>query len=444
MKYIRNATALAAALFLAAPLTVFGSVSSADIQTLDTTAKASLSSAAGMSNGAWIPTTGSAAVSSDDGYAGEYVLFGIGDENINFQGKKVVVTNVGDTEGSIILNSDGTGAVIDSTAGVEEPLNTWSVTDGEIYMLGDNYEFTGTLEDGIIKIGTDMPYYFALKGMDLSSYTIVEGVDFVKACMAGTYYLTKETMADGSVFLNRTQVSCNILRGFGEPSLKLYEDGTGALDVGDHQDITWNENAMTLNGQEYALTREGRSITIDMKDYTMEFTYIPEGETYLKLNWDEVADSVQAEYPGKFLSLGESGLKYYVPSSYAPRELTEEDLADDMVSNNVEEIDIDDDGYWDNDIYAYYYYLADDTYESVAEWLEEDSGLTWYPVNINGLEFLCWENYNEEVDTHSFWFCTFHENGYETDVIYRTQHTLINDDYRAFVYKMAAGILADA
>ena len=87
MKYIRNATALAAALFLAAPLTVCGSVCSANIQTLDTPAKASLSSADGMSNGAWIPSTGSAAVSSEDGYAGEYILFGIGGEHINFQSK---------------------------------------------------------------------------------------------------------------------------------------------------------------------------------------------------------------------------------------------------------------------------------------------------------------------------------------------------------------------
>ena len=449
MKHIKTFTALAAALFLAASLTACGSSHSADAQTLNTPAKASLSAAADTAGEAEVSSNGSEEGLSPEDYAGEYIMFGLGDTYTNFQNKKVVVDSTNIESGSVILYSDGTGLLVGGD--IEEPATEWSVNDGSISVIYADSEFTGTISDGVIMLASGSyseSYYFALEGADISSYSIVDDDDYEMLCMAGTYYLTNETLDDGSTFLNRTQISWNVLNGLGEASLKLYEDGTGALDVGDHRDITWDSESIILNDEEYYFDREECVITLDMPDYTMEFTYIGEGDIYLQLTLDEVADSV-VEIPGNFYPIGESGLKYYVPNSYAMRELTEEDIADDLVSNFVEEVDINDNDYYDNDIYAYHYKAYEENdlpdLEELLDYMETRDGvLNSFLIIINGIEFGCSEIVYEDTDEHLFLFRTCHDNGFITDIKYRTEQSIMTDAFRSLVYKLASAIYPDA
>ncbi len=446
MKHIKTFTALSAAIFLAASLTVCGISYPADAKTLNTPAKASPAAASGAIGKSLVPSSDPEEDPSLADYAGEYTMFGLGDSYTNFRNKKVVVDSEGLVSGSVILDSDGTGLLVDGD--IKEPVTKWAVNDGSISIAaGPSFEFTGTIDDGVIMLAPQSyneTYYFALEGADLSAYSIVSEDDYEMMCMAGTYYLTNETMDDGSTFLNRTQISWNVLNGLGEASLKLYEDGTGALDVGDHRDIEWDSESIILNDEEYYFDYGEGVITLDMLDYTLEFTYIAEDEIYLQLTLDEVSDSV-AEIPGGFYPIGGSGLKYYVPNAYVMRELTEEDIADDLVSNFVEETDINDNDYYDNDIFAYHYPVYEENdlpdLEETLEYMGTRDGVVdCFPIIINGIEFGCSETVHEDTDEHIFLFRTVHSNGYVTDIKYRTEESIMSDEFRSLAFKLASAI----
>ena len=445
MKHIKTFTALSAAIFLAASLTVCGISYPAGAQTLNTPSIASPAAASGAIGKSLVPSSDPEEDPLLAEYAGEYIMFGLGDTYTNFQNKKVVVDSSYIDNGSVILNSDGTGLLIGGEDRV--PVSKWSVNDGNISISYDSYEFTGTINDGVIML-TSAPYsesyYFALEGTDLSSWSIVDDDDYEMMCIAGTYYLTNETLDDGSTFLNRTQISWNVLSGLGDASLKLYEDGTGALDVGDHRDIEWDAESIILDDEEYYFDFGEGVIILDMYDYTMEFTCLDEEDIYLQLTLDEVTDSV-TEIPGNFYPLGDSGLKYYVPNAYVMRELTEEDIADDLVSNFVEETDINDNDYYDNDIYAYQYPVYEENdlpaLEETLEYMGTRDGVVdCFPIIINGIEFGCSETVHEDTDEHIFLFRTVHSNGYVTDIKYRTEESIMSDEFRSLAFKLASAI----
>ena len=448
MKHIKPVTALAVVCFLAASLTTAGNSCSAYAQTVNTPANA-YRSAADAPTGETEAVSGIVEeASGTEAYAGEYIMFGLGDKKTNFQNKKVVVNNEGMESGSIILNADGTGSATDGNSGEDayrEAITGWSVNDGKITITGESFEFSGTIEDGIIMItygSSDDTLYFALEDADLSAYSIVGYDEYEMLCMAGTYHLTNETMADGSTFLNRTQISLNVLNGLGEASLKLYEDGTGALDVGDHRDISWNTDKIILNGGEYDLDLEGGVITVDMNDYTMEFTYIGEGDTYLQLNLGDIQDSVSA-IPGSFSTLGETGLMLYVPTSYISSGLTDEDISNGYLLRNVEQVDANGSNTYDNAIYVTHYY--NNELSSVELLLKEigtmDSVQAVYPIMINGRLFAYVETLEEASGSFRYYmFFTIDDKGYTTRIAYIIEHGITADDSRELVYKLAASI----
>ncbi|MBR6230826.1 MAG: hypothetical protein IKR00_02705 [Lachnospiraceae bacterium] len=439
MKHVKTVTALAAAIIFAASFTA-GNPYFAYAQDIDTPAKASLSAAADTSGEAEAVSGVSEEASGPEIYAGEYIMFGLGDMETNFQNKKVVVDNEGMESGSIILNADGTGILAD--ADIQEPVTKWSAAGGNLSIICEDFEFTGTIEDGVIMLWHEPSadsLYFALEDADLSAYTIAEEDEYETLCMAGTYYLTDETMADGSTFLNRTQISLNVLNGLGEASLKLYEDGTGALDVGDHRDISWNTDKIILNGGEYDLDLEDGVITVDMKDYTMEFTYIGEGDTYLQLNLGDIQDSVSA-IPGGFFTLAEAGVMFYVPSSYLFNERTEDDIVRNRTSAHVEQIDADGDNINDNAIYTYFY--KSDTISSYEQLLEAceawDNIQALYPIMINGRSFIYVEILNNNF--HYYRFETIDDNACVLEIVYIIEHGISADNSRSFVHNLAAAI----
>ena len=443
MKHVKTVMALAAAIIFAASFTA-GNPYFAYAQDIDTPAKASLSAAADTSGEAEAVSGVSEEASGPEIYAGEYIMFGLGDMETNFQNKKVVVDNEGMESGSIILNADGTGILVD--ADIQEPVTKWSADDGNLSIICENFEFTGTIEDGVIMLwhepSTDS-LYFALEEADLSAYTIAEADEYETLCMAGTYLLTNETMADGSTFLNRTQISLNVLNGLGEASLKLYEDGTGAIDVGDHRDITWNTDGFIYNGEEYYLDLEDGVITLDMKDYTMEFTYIGEGDAYLQLNLEDVQDSVSA-VPGGFFTLAEAGVMFYVPSSYLFNERTEDDIARNRTSTHVEWIDADGDNINDNAIYTYFH--KSDTissYEQLLEAVKAKDGIqALYPIMINGRLFIYAETLNNNF--HYYRFASIDDNADILEIVYIIEHGISADNSRPFVHNLAAAIYPSA
>ena len=438
MKYIKPVTALAVSLFLAASLTACGSSDPAAMKTLDTPAKASLSAASSEEG------------FSPEAYAGEYIMFGLGNMLTNIQNKKLVVSNENKGAGSVILNSDGTGTFTDKTSGIDEPVTSWSVSDGSFSMSGASFIYSGTLKDGILTFGKETAYYFAKEGVDTSSYSIVADDEYKAKCMTGTYYLTKETKPDESVSLSRTDISWAFLKDHVAASLTLNEDGTGALDTGDHHDITWDTEKITLDDQEYSLTLRDGIIALDMKDYTLEFSYISEEDNYLQLTWDEVSDSVEKDIPGKFYSIGESGFEYYVPDSYTMPGSDEEQAAEGIISSFVEQVDTDSDAYWDNDIYVYAYtdQVNEENVvldlEKYLDFFETDSTLSIDLVTINDKDFICTESFDEEYNAHIFEFFTVLDNGAEIDILYRTEHSIMNDAFRALVYKLASSIRVTA
>ena len=447
MKHVKTVMALAAAIIFAASFTA-GNPYFAYAQDIDTPAKASLSAAADTSGEAEAVSGVSEEASGPEIYAGEYIMFGLGDMETNFQNKKVVVSNEGMESGSIILNADGTGLAVDGAPGedaYQEAITGWSVSDDKISITGESFEFTGTIEDGVMMIGYESysdTFYFALESADLSDYTIVDDVEYERLCMAGTYYLTNETMADGSTFLSRTQISLNVLNGLGEASLKLYEDGTGALDVGDHRDISWDTDKIILNGGEYDLDLEDGVIIVDMKDYTMEFSYIGERDTYLQLNLGDIQDSVSA-IPGSFSTLGETGLMLYVPTSYISSGLTDEDISNGYLLRNVEQVDANGSNVYDNAIYVSYYYDDESpSIELLAKKMDTfDFIQALYPIMINGRHFLYVETLEEGNGSFRYYlFYTIDDKGYTTRIAYIIEHGITADDSRELVYKLAAAI----
>ena len=442
MKHIKPVTALAVVCFLAASLTTAGNSYSAYARTVNTPANAYRSAADAPTGETEAVSGAPEEASGQEAYAGEYIMFGLGDKDTNFQNKKIVVSNEAKGSGSVVLNSDGTGILKDSTKDIDEAATSWSVNDGNISIAGESFEFSGTIEDGVIMLGDESSsdtMYFALEDADLSAYSIVEQDEYERLCMAGTYYLTNETMADGSTFLNRTQISLNVLNGLGEASLKLYEDGTGALDVGDHRDISWNTDKIILNGGEYDLDLEDGVITVDMKDYTMEFTYIGEGDTYLQLNLGDIQDSVSA-IPGGFFTLAEAGVMFYVPSSYLFNERTEDDIVRNRTSAHVEQIDADGDNINDNAIYTYFY--KSDTISSYEQLLEAceawDNIQALYPIMINGRSFIYVEILNNNF--HYYRFETIDDNACVLEIVYIIEHGISADNSRSFVHNLAAAI----
>lgn len=446
MKHIRPITALTAALFLATSLTACGSTNSESMQTLDTPARASLSASAETSGEAEAAPAGYEEDLSPDEFAGEYILFGLGNMLTNIQNKKVVVSNENKGFGSVILNSDGTGTFTDEISGIDEPVTSWSVSDGKFSISGDSFIYSGTLKNGILTFGKETAYYFAKEGVDISSYSIVGDDEYKVKCMTGTYYLTRETKPDESVSLSRTDISWAFLKDLVAASLTLNEDGTGALDTGDHHDITWNTEKIKSGDQEYSLALKDGVIAVDMKDYTLEFSYIADEDNYLQLTWDEVSDSVEKEIPGSFYSLGESGFEYYVPDSYTVPEPDEEQISEGIISSFVEQTDSDNDAYWDNDIYAYAYtdqageeQVVTDL-EKYLDFFDTDSTVALYIMTINDKDFICSESFDEDYNAHIFEFFTVLDNGTEIDILYRTEHSIMNDAYKALVYKLASSI----
>lgn len=102
---------------------------------------------------------------SSNGITGEYKTFAIGFEEYGY-----VATGSGDFyDGSVTLNSDGTGSIVINED--SKDIKSWTAADdGAVTVELSDSTVTGTVKDGVMRLDyDDLSVYYVKDGADTSS-----------------------------------------------------------------------------------------------------------------------------------------------------------------------------------------------------------------------------------------------------------------------------------
>lgn len=148
---------------------------------------------------------------------------------------------------------------------------------GKVHMDGDDYSMKYTLDGEAITIevddetgsGTLKDGLMEVEILELKLYLAKEGVE-IPSSDAGYYILTSMT-EDGETF---DEAMLKELGLYGTMCLVMNEDGTGYMCFGedDVSSITWEQGAITVDGETSPYTLEGDVLTIEEDGVSMTFT----------------------------------------------------------------------------------------------------------------------------------------------------------------------------
>lgn len=148
---------------------------------------------------------------------------------------------------------------------------------GKMHMDGDDYSLKYTLDGETINIevdgetgsGTLKDGLMEVEVLELKLYLAKEGVE-IPSSDAGYYILTSMT-EDGETF---DEAMLKELGLYGTMCLVMNEDGTGYMCFGedDVSSITWEQGAITVDGETSPYTLEGDVLTIEEDGISMTFT----------------------------------------------------------------------------------------------------------------------------------------------------------------------------
>lgn len=179
------------------------------------------------------------------------------------------------------LDEDGTG-VLDWDDGDTDAL-TWS--DGSITAGGETYSYalaggmlTLEVNDGAVYIlkKTDAPVaaaggFSGLIGKGKAAAAGAEGEKAEPAGPAGTYTLVEMQSPDPDDSATREDIEMLAELGL-ICELTLREDGAGELVLfGESQELTWDENGVTVDGETVGYTLDGDTLTLSQDGMTLVF-----------------------------------------------------------------------------------------------------------------------------------------------------------------------------
>ena len=290
------------------------------------------------------PTTAGTEAAQDDAYEGKYIyscsLFspayasalGNGAPVNESVGSQYVFHD--QMEGAYIeLKEDGTGFLAWG-ADNQGPIDSWSVTGGELTFKAGISDNSGTIKDGFMTVSIDDGFdiCFLKEGSPAPSLEILTLEDYAalifdtsggqaspktsdrQSQLAGSWQLTGYNNADYSKYYDYVALENQRIQN-GAPSggLELNADGTGHICYPDGEfDVTWTDETITVNGEEIAFWFSYPLLGIDTgSGESMDFCKTDQGELY-----DLTVESSPERTPAdpSLYTIGEGGLIYYTDS----------------------------------------------------------------------------------------------------------------------------------
>lgn len=233
----------------------------------------------------------------------------------------------------IELKEDGTGFLAWG-ADNQGPIDSWSVTGGDLNFKAGISDNSGTIKDGFMTVNADDGFdiCFLKEGSPAPSLEILTLEDYAALIfdtgeeqsspeasdrhsqLAGSWQLTGYNNADFSKYYDYVALeNQRIQNGVPSGGLDLNPDGTGHIYYPDGEfDVTWTDDTITINGEEITFWFSYPSLGINTgAGESMDFCKTDQGEIY-----KQFVESSPERTPAdpSLYTIGEGGLIYYADS----------------------------------------------------------------------------------------------------------------------------------